>query len=215
MDKLDRILDALNDSGKYSDEELKKLVGDREGEEIFRLLDITKSSVTDCPEIDTDSEWSSFCKMAEKRRRSPFQFFRRRNIAVVAGLLIVTTVAIGATVGIIFIKESPSKVENIENEAPITGELMTISTGTEPDTLKRSADFALNTIVFENRQLEEILNDMAKFYGKEVVYNSNSSKSLRLYLRWDQAQSVEESIDMLNNFEHINIRLNTNKIIVE
>lgn len=70
-------------------------------------------------------------------------------------------------------------------------------------------------VLFDNEPIDSILAVIGKHYGVDVVFESDRSKSLRLYYRLDMTQPLESLVDELNTFEQINIRNNGNILIVE
>lgn len=69
--------------------------------------------------------------------------------------------------------------------------------------------------VFDNVELENILSAMSQYYGKDVVYKSNSARHLHFHYEWNKMLSLEQNITVLNSFEHVNIVLEQDKIVVE
>jgi hypothetical protein len=70
-------------------------------------------------------------------------------------------------------------------------------------------------VVYEDVDLEHILNDVATFYHVEPVFKKVASKQLRLYFTWDKKQSLDDIIDTFNKFERINITRYNKILIVE
>ena len=60
-----------------------------------------------------------------------------------------------------------------------------------------------------------MLGEMAQYYNVKVVYNNASARKLRLFYEWNMADSVEQVVDVLNHFRHVNLQLNDRTIIVE
>ena len=70
-------------------------------------------------------------------------------------------------------------------------------------------------VVYEDVDLEHILNDVATFYHVEPVFKKVASKQLRLYFTWDKKQSLDDIIDTFNKFERIHITREDKILIVE
>ena len=68
---------------------------------------------------------------------------------------------------------------------------------------------------FENTPLEDMLGEMAQYYNVKVVYNNASARKLRLFYEWNMADSVEQVVNVLNHFRHVNLQLNDRTIAVE
>ena len=83
--------------------------------------------------------------------------------------------------------------------------------------IQQAADDSTLTkpVVYEDVDLEHILNDVATFYHVEPVFKKAASKQLRLYFTWDKKQSLDDIIDTFNKFERIHITREDKILIVE
>ena len=70
-------------------------------------------------------------------------------------------------------------------------------------------------VLFEDAELQTILQQVGEYYQKKVVFSNDSTRHIRLYIKWNQAESANEMIERLNNFEKVNIKLDGNNIISE
>ena len=71
------------------------------------------------------------------------------------------------------------------------------------------------TVVFENTELASILKQMASYYHKELIFNNDNSRHLRLYFNWNKKEDLQQNIKLLNGFSRINITCTDNTITVE
>ncbi|MDE6768165.1 MAG: DUF4974 domain-containing protein, partial [Muribaculaceae bacterium] len=69
--------------------------------------------------------------------------------------------------------------------------------------------------VFKEENFEQLINQVAEYYGASVTFRTSTSKTLRLYFKWNQSQSLSELVEQLNSFAHINIVLYENILIIE
>lgn len=70
------------------------------------------------------------------------------------------------------------------------------------------------TYVFENVPLDEIIKDIVLYYHKAADIKNEQAHNLRLYYKWDRTATIESVVDDLNNFNHVNISIEDNKLIV-
>ena len=58
------------------------------------------------------------------------------------------------------------------------------------------------------------MKQIGDFYGYKTEFNSENVRSLRLYFKWNQASTIQEIVESLNNFEqiHLTIEVETIKI---
>ena len=76
------------------------------------------------------------------------------------------------------------------------------------------ADSSVQTYVFENVPLDEMIKDIVLYYHKEADIRSEQAHALRLYYKWDLTVPIESVADDLNHFNHVNISIENNKLIV-
>ncbi len=71
-------------------------------------------------------------------------------------------------------------------------------------------------VVFENVELQDILQKMTEHYRLEGIdYSRQELRHLRLYYEWDTAASLQAVLDELNAFEQIKISTDGKKLNVE
>ncbi|MDE6264451.1 MAG: DUF4974 domain-containing protein [Paramuribaculum sp.] len=211
MDKIDRLLDAIEHPERYTSTEIETLLQDTEIKEVFNLLDKTKSSLHPVATPDIDAEWEKF-KNKHDNSKTSHRFrltrFIPRNAAasIIIGIASFTSVAAIVGIGINRFKQ---------NEPVIEVNVHTGVTTSQPDTIRaieESKAQAPEQIVFDNETLETIVSKIAAYYGHTAVFKNNTSKSLRLYFRWNQALTIEEVVESLNNFEQIKLTINDKTI---
>lgn len=218
MDKIDRLLDAMEHPENYTPTEIEAMLQDPEVKEVFDMLDKTKSSLQTITTPDIEDEWKRF---EEKQRASqnlrmnwfvsPFS----RNAAASIAIAIASFTAVAAIVGVGIHHLNDSRKTTTKEIEEVT-EYKT--TPTQPDTI-RSVEVAkaksAEIIVFDDEPFETILKKIAEYYDYKVVFNNEVSKSLRLYFRWNQTLPVEETIERLNNFEQIKLTVKDKTIKVD
>ncbi|MCH5243103.1 MAG: DUF4974 domain-containing protein [Muribaculaceae bacterium] len=217
MDKTDRLLDAMNNPEKYSSEEIEEMLRDAETKEIFDLLDKTKSSLQPISTPDIDVEWDKFKDNNYYKKKSSvlrLSAFFSRKIAASVTVAIISITAVAAIIGI-----SVSSLNNKENvtsekEVAATKEIIT----NREDSIKTTSDSPIQsfeTVIFDNEPLEVIMKQIGDFYGYKTEFNSENARSLRLYFRWNQASTIQEIVESLNNFEQIHLTIESETIKID
>lgn len=206
MEKIDRLLDAIEHPDRYSEKDIEVLLSDPEVRKVYNLLDKTKATLTPISTPDIDAEWGRFSNSHTAKQLRTYRIFNlfSRNIAASIAIGIASLAAVAAVVGVSVNYALNKNTDNqIVEVVPTTKENVTSS-----DTIlvvEEVPAVASETIVFDNEPLETIINCIAKYYGCKVEFSTDSSKSLRLYFRWNQAQPLDEVVESLNNFEQINL----------
>lgn len=218
MDKTERLQDALNNPEKYSSEEIEEMLQDAEVKEIFELLDKTKSSLQTITAADIDAEWNKFKNKNLNGRKSGvliFPTFFSRKIAASVTIVIISITAVAAIVGISV--GSLGHKENAPSDDEVIKTINNIVVNQE-DSLKiplANSSQSFGTIIFDNEPLEVIMRQIGDFYGYGIEFRNVSSKSLRLYFRWNQAATIHEIVESLNNFEQIHLTIEGETIKID
>ena len=217
MDKTERLLDAMNNPEKYSSAEIEEMLRDAETKEIFDLLDKTKSSLQPISTPDIDVEWNKFKDNNYYKKKSSvlrLSAFFSRKVAASVTIAILSITAVAAIVGI-----SVSSLNNKENvtsekEVAATKEIIT----NREDSIQTPSDSPIQsfeTVIFDNEPLEVIMKQIGDFYGYKTEFNGENTRSLRLYFRWNQASTVQEIVESLNNFEQIHLAIEGKTIKID
>ena len=74
------------------------------------------------------------------------------------------------------------------------------------DTL-RTDSIPSKVVRYDEATLEQILTDMADYYGLTLNWKSEAAKTLRLFYIWNKQQSAVEAIGSMNSFERICLEL--------
>ena len=217
-DKTDRLLDAVEYTDEYTDEELHALLADPGVREFYKRMCKTADALSEADIPDIDSEWKCLSNEQNHPGRSvfiPIVSLVRRNVAAaviiaVASLAVVAT-TIGAVYSIVRTKIEQSQTTSAEDFA------VEEVGGTEPaGTVQFSNQKASSgNIVFKNTSLESILAEIAACHDVTVVYKNTETKNLNLYFNWNRQLSLEEVLGQLNNFNRIQITLSDSIITVE
>lgn len=205
--KQETFLDIQEHVDDYSDEELEELFEDSDLEKELESAAMLKQNLSPSYDIDVSAEWKNFAK---KHYHSTHQW---RKIAAISIGVIVTSGIILAAVSLHH-PRSEQRSALVADSVKTQKEQKAISSPSpKADTtaFKASEDIK----VFDNVELEAILTAMSEYYGKEVEYKSDPARHLHFHYEWNKMQSLEQNITVLNSFDHVNIVLDDNKIVVE
>ena len=216
-ERFTRFIDAQEHPEKYTEEELKDILQDGKGlAELKRALMEEKASRAD---IDVDAEWETFCK--EHNSRENVEYGGRRAVvdgrkshalqwyqmaAMFIGVLFMAGITYAAMVnfGVIGNSSNKGKVVAVDSVvAPAVTKRVENKVAT--DTVMQAIKAKPTTKVYDNATLANILDEMGKFYGVNINFADEGSKSIRLYFEWNQAKSLDENINLLNSFKQIAI----------
>ncbi|MBM6992342.1 MAG: FecR domain-containing protein, partial [Prevotella sp.] len=67
---------------------------------------------------------------------------------------------------------------------------------------------------YDNRRLEDVANDLGRWYHLPVVFKDSALKDLRLNFAIQRHQPATETIDMLNSLNRFKATLENNQIVI-
>ena len=70
-------------------------------------------------------------------------------------------------------------------------------------------------VVFNNVELQQIMQYVADGYGVKVEFKNNAARTIRFYLQWEADDTLQEIIDKINHFEKVHLTLNEDTITIK
>lgn len=231
MDKIDRLLDALDHPETFTTEQLEELLRDPEVKETLDVVDKMKSSLLTISTPDVDEEWKAFTvnhsqsgefnnstenHPSQSERKKSFQPFRflSRNVAAVLAIVIASFTAIATLVGVGIHEYNQRQLTSPDIEmSGISNEIEShqdaiINAASDPDESEE-------IIVFDDETLETIMSRISDHYGYEIAFNNSRAKALRLYFRWDKSLPIKDIVERLNNFRQISVTIKDKTINID
>lgn len=217
-DKTDRLLDAVEFTDEYTDEEIHALFEDPDVRTLYKVMSKTADVLSEADIPDVDSEWERLINEYNHTRRSAFRMIVslvRRNVAAAVIIAAVSVAVVATTIGAVY-SIARTKIEQSQTTSAEDFAVEEVA-GTEPaGTVQFSNQKASSgNIVFKNASLESILAEIAACHDVTVVYKNTETKNLNLYFNWNRQLSLEEVLGQLNNFNRIQITLADSIITVE
>ncbi len=68
--------------------------------------------------------------------------------------------------------------------------------------------------LYDDVPLEQIINDLAAHYNVQPQWHGDDVRSLRLYYKWEPDFTLDEVVEMLNNFEAFSVKLNGDQLVI-
>lgn len=185
MEKLRKLTQMTEHPKQYSDEEWK---------EVFDGETVSDEQVED--------EWKSF-------EQQHFPQHNRQWLKMAAsfiGILMLSGIALAA-------------VHIIGNHDETHGNTVkTTSTATTVQTVEEERETAKatpHTVVFEDAELQQIVDSLTYYYQVKPTYRNDSIRHLRFYYEWDQHNSIGDIASQISNFDHVSISMKGDSIIIE
>ena len=156
---------------------------------------------------DVEAEWNRFEQKHGKPVSAPHYALPRWSRRAASVLVIVATVgmlyAAAVSTGLL---PSPFALQPDREVSP------------ESAAGANAADvpFQTEVKVYDNVALSQILAEIADYYHVSISYENVSVQTMRLFFRWDQSLSIEQTVQALNSFERIRIvARDSNTLVVE
>lgn len=211
MDKTELLFRMMDNPGQYTQEQWQEILADRECASLYEVMCKTRSAL-DAERVDAafrvetvDAEWERFAAAHPALAAKPFGW---RKIA--AAIVVLAAIGVAAAALYSHFAAAPN-TEMAGNTSSNENPQVTVGTTREVDTETVGPQARL----YDNVPLEQIIDDLSAHYGIQPEWHGNEVRSLRLYYRWEPEFTLDEVVEMLNNFEAFTIRHEGNQLIVE
>ena len=223
--QMESLLDMMEHSDQYTDEQLNELLRDDELRQTYQLISDTTSAYEYRRTSDKltdeiiEEEWH---KLMEKKSTSkPVHRYYRQVAAVVIGILTVSGIAVAA---VSIVKGSKKRLAT-DSEVAITNNMTHTKTLQEKGSTRTTVTYSklkekkvgeiLPPKQFDNVMLQDIVQEISDYYGTKTVCRNPEAGQLRLRFLWNRDQSVEHAVETLNMFEKVQLTLADSTITIE
>ena len=171
---------------KYTDERLDQMLDE-----------------SNIPVPDANDAWEQFQK-AHIVAKSTTTWYK--IAAMFIGILMLSGIAYAAISHFIKMEDKP-QVTLTERKPDI--KKMEKTYGAEMTPTKKAP------VVFNNVELQQIMQYVADGYGVKVEFKNNAARTIRFYLQWEADDTLQEIIDKINHFEKVHLTLNEDTITIK
>ena len=210
MEKTDLLFRMMDNPGQYTDEQWREILADSECASLYEMMRKTRSAL-DAEQVDqeftaetVDREWERFAAAHQARTVKPFDW---RKIAAAIAVLAVFGLAAAAIYS--HFAHTP-QTHTVENTTPNVNQQVTDRTENAVDAVADKPQAHL----YDDVPLEQIINDLAAHYNVQPQWQGNEVRSLRLYYKWEPDFTLDEVVEMLNNFEAFSVKLDGDQLVI-
>ena len=209
MNKTDLLLQMMKQPKRYTAEEWQEILADDECRELYTLMSKTQSAI-DAARADEevtddmiDAEWQRLNHGKQELRSEKYSFLK--IAAMFVGILMLSGIAYAA-IHIASHYNAPKAQDTkvITNSQPATSSAQ----AAEPDTIP------LQPKLYDNVPLGDIFEELSGYYNVKVVYQNEDAPRLRLFYQWKPEYTLEKVVEMLNNFEWIQIQTENDTLFI-
>lgn len=210
---IEQLLEMIDHPEDYSEQEILDIINsDDETRETYRQLVRAcqagrQRRMTDRP-VDTDAAWRQF-------ELSHFVQSKRHSIWLkVAALFLGIALMSGLTWAAIHVLRKATFKTSEQTEVITTP----ASQGEIPVTNPIDNDSTQVTdeaIVFDNVPLDEMLNEIAAYYGVTVEFHNKEAQRLRFHFVWHQNDGLDKVLEDMGHFERVSIHQSAGHLIIQ
>lgn len=208
MNKTDRLLQMMEKPQEYTADEWQQILADDECRELYTLMSKTQSAMDvayieeTITEETIDAEWHQLTS-----RHFMFSLSKFRKIAAMLVSVIMLSGIAYAAIHIVRQYQKPTNeiVTTIKTSNAVTNTFVNLPA----DTIA-----APQPVLYDNVPLEQILADVSSYYHIKVEYRDDAARHYRLFYQWKSEYSLEVFVEMLNNFEALQLQLENDTLFV-
>ena len=214
MNKTDLFFQMMEQPQLYTAEEWQEILADEECRELYTLMSKAQSAINathaenDITDEMIDAEWRRLTPAQPHSAHISIYSSLRKIAAVFIGILMLSGIALAAIhisrhVGV------NSGTADMQSPAQETRISTTHHQAAETDTISTEPK------LYDNVPLGEIFQDISNHYNVKVVYQNEDAPRLRLFYRWKPEYTLEKVVEMMNNFEWIQIQSENDTLFIK
>jgi hypothetical protein len=77
------------------------------------------------------------------------------------------------------------------------------------------ATVAMEPVVFDNVPLDQMLTEIAGYYGMTVAFQNDEARNLRFHFVWNKDGGLAKVLEDLSHFDSVNIQQTDDQLIVQ
>ena len=218
MDKTERLLQMTEHPELYTDTQWQELLSDEECRKLYEAMRLSVSAfeAEDAKQKIAngikEEEWKKHEAEyfgSEKPHSSLFTFHSslQKIAAMFIGVLMLSGIAYAAV----------QIVRHNKVGGDLQSQTQEVRTSNSPRQQGEAqpADSTAQPRLYDNVPLGEILDELSTYYNIKVVYYTEDARHPRLYYQWKPEYTIEKVVEMLNNFEWLQMRLENDTLYVK
>ena len=210
MNKTDLLLQMMEQPQRYTADQWEEILADDECRELYTLMSKTQSAF-DAARADEqitddiiDAEWQQLRSEKIEAKSEKYSFLK--IAAMFVGILMLSGIAYAS----IYVVRHAANVEGTSNTPT-----------EETRIIKPHQQSAITDTIavpqpklYDNVPLGEIFEELSGYSNVKVVYQNEDAPRLRLFYQWRPEYSLEKVVEMLNNFEWIQIQTENDTLFI-
>ena len=206
-EKLQRLLEMQEHPERYTEEEIRQQMADEECRQLYEQMVRGADAVFAEAEVADATNGSSDHPVL----RTTFLLRRGKKYLVAANIIGVLMLSGIAYAAIHIISNVGVNMKYQPQETQVLSQQPQRPT----QSIEKITDSIPQTRIFENVPLDEVASELALYYNKVVDIQNAQAHDLRLYYKWERKDELESIVSDLNHFDHVNLVLEDDKLIVK
>ena len=209
MNKTDLLLQMMEQPQRYTAEEWQEILADVECRDLYTLMSKTQSAI-DATRADQevtddmiDAEWQRLSDEKQEVRNEKLSLLK--FAAMFVGILMLSGIAYAA-IHIVSHNNGPKAQDEVITNSQ--------SSTSQSQIVKSDTIAAPEPKLYDNVPLGEIFEELSDYYNVKVVYQNEDAPRLRLFYQWKPEYTLEKVVEMLNNFEWIQIQTENDTLFI-
>ena len=214
MNKTDLFFQMMENPQLYTAEAWQEILADKECHELYMMMSKAQSAIhathaeNDITDEMIDAEWQRLSP-AHHTNRLPGKISQFRKIAAIfIGILMLSGIALAA------IHISRHVYEN-RDAADLQSPTQDARIPNSHQQMVENDSISTESKLYDNVPLGEIFQDISNHYNVKVVYQNEDAPRLRLFYRWKPEYTLEKVVEMMNNFEWIQIQTKNDTLFIK
>ena len=207
--RIQRLLEMQEHPERYSDEDIRQLMADEECRQLYEQMIRATDALFSEKERSLSPLSTPHSPLSTSHSPlSTFPSSLRKIAAMLIGVLMLSGIAYAA----FRYARNVAQTEKVQTETMVSFGNQHAAPGTQ---LAEQDSTQTKPVVYEDKELTVILNEIAAFYQLETVYKNEDVKHVRLYFTWDKSADIDDVIATFNKFDRIHITRENQKLIVK
>lgn len=210
--QIKRLLEMQEHPERFTDEDIRQLMADEECRKLYEQMIKATDALYSEKERSLSSTSSPHSPHSPHSTHishlSSLHFSLRKIAALFIGALMLSGIAYAAFRYV----RSVAQTEKVQTETMVPSATQQPTPGTQ---LAEQDSTLTKPVVYEDKELTVILNEIAAFYQLETVYKNEDVKHVRLFFTWDKSAGIDDVIATFNKFDRIHITRENQKLIVK
>ena len=161
---------------------------------------------------DIDMEWAKFEKevidASEGNLKGSTNKWWMTRAAMIIGIIMSVSLI---TLASIYLYSTPQE----KTEPPKNDSEMTVTTPVQEIIKTDTLTINREVFKFDNIEMKTIAKKIGDYYGKQIVFENEEAKHVRLYIQIEKSKSIEEVVEFMNNFKKVHLTIEGEQIYIK